>query len=523
MRSLIGTRLRERRRALGLTQAGLAQQVGVSPSYLNLIEANKRHIGGALLHRLADALGLALDEVDGAAERRLLADLAELSAEPLLAELQLDADSAGELAAQHGAWARALVTLQRALRDRERAVNALSDRLRQDPFLGDAVHRMLTQVAAIRSAAEILETVEDLGPQRRRRFIGLLGDDSRRLADVAQALAAFFDQAHNATRSLTPVEEVDDFLLDHGNHFPALEAAAAALRAAIGDDASEAAIAAHLQRGGASTAALPLPATPDDEPAPSRRFALAQAAAERDPASLDAVDTVLAAGKQLGTPAAQRRARRVLLNYVAAAVLLPYEDFHAGALALRYDIERLGRRFDASFEQVCHRLVTLRRPGAEGLPLAFMRVDSAGFITKRFPLPRLHLPRHGNACPLWAVYQAFQSPGTIVRQRAELPTGERFLFIARTVDKPRPDANAPRRLLSVMLACDALHADQLVYGDGLDRHGAAAPVGSHCRLCTRADCVYREEDPVIDAGGKPLPGGGTAGAAAATAASPSRA
>ena len=85
--SLIGATLRERRRALGITQAALAARIGISASYLNLIEGDKRSIGGALLKRIADALGLALSEIDGAAERRLVADLAELCGEPLLADL----------------------------------------------------------------------------------------------------------------------------------------------------------------------------------------------------------------------------------------------------------------------------------------------------------------------------------------------------------------------------------------------------------------------------------------------------
>mgnify|MGYP005813427993 CR=1 FL=1 len=274
-RSLIGPRIRERRRALGMTQVHLAQRAGVSASYLNLIEANKRSIGGALLRRLAEQLGLRVDEVDGAAERRLLADLAALAGEPLLADLHPDATAAGDLAARHGAWAQALVRLHRAVVDRDRAVSALSDRLSQDPFLAGAVHRMLTQVAAIRSAAEILETVEGLGAAQRMRFVSLVGAESRRLTEVAQALAAFFDKAHSGTRSITPVDEVDDFLLDHDNHFPALEEAGAALRATIGGEAREASMAAYLQAHGeadlAPYAALP-PAT--------RRFALARAAAE---------------------------------------------------------------------------------------------------------------------------------------------------------------------------------------------------------------------------------------------------
>lgn len=160
-RSLIGSTLRERRRALGVTQARLAAQVGISASYLNLIEGDKRNIGGVLVKRIADALGLALEEVDGAAERRLVDDLTELAGELLLGDLRLDAAGAHGLASRQRDWARALVRLHRAWLDRGQAVNALSDRLHQDPFLGEAVHRMLTQVTAIRSSAEILDSAAE--------------------------------------------------------------------------------------------------------------------------------------------------------------------------------------------------------------------------------------------------------------------------------------------------------------------------------------------------------------------------
>jgi predicted transcriptional regulator len=55
--------------------------------------------------------------------------------------------------------------------------------------------------------------------------------------------------------------------------------------------------------------------------------------------------------------------------------------------------------------------------------------------------------------------------------------------------------------MSIMLACDALHADRIVYADGLDvaSSAKATPVGSNCRLCVRRACAYREEDPIIDA------------------------
>ncbi|GMV48003.1 MAG: hypothetical protein AMXMBFR66_34010 [Pseudomonadota bacterium] len=521
-RSLIGPTLRERRRALGITQSRLAADVGISASYLNLIESDKRNIAGALLKRIAEALGLAVDELDGAAERRLLDDLNELTGEPLLADLQLDPAAAHGLASGQRDWARALIRLHRAWLDRGRAVGALSDRLNQDPFLGGAVHSLLSQVAAIRSSSEILETVADLEPQQRQRFVSIVGNESARLAEVAKALAAFFDKDYSGTRSLSPVDEVDDFVFDHANHFPSLEQAAADFRAAaaLEGGCSEQALLEYLRRAHAVQIVIRPSAgfgrsephehvafdrasrtlvLAEAAPRPALRMQLARVAAELFDEG-HALDGVLAQAAQLGTDAARRRARRVLSSYLAAAVLLPYEAFLDAARRARFDIDHLVQRFGASYEQVCCRLVSLRRHGAAAIPFGLMRVDAAGFTSKRFPLPQLALPRHGQACPMWAVYQTFQTPGTIVRQLAEFPTGERLLFVARTVEKARPGFVLPRRVLSIMLACDALHADQTVYGDGLDLASTApaVPVGPSCRLCVRRDCLYREEDAVVD-------------------------
>lgn len=516
-RTLIGAKIRDRRRTLGLTQARLAATLGISPSYLNLIESNKRSIGGRLLKRMAETLEIALEDLDGAAERRLIGDLEELAAEPMLADLHLDPSGAADFAGRHPDWARALIRLHRAWRDRGEAVNALSDRLNQDPFLGDAVRSVLGRVAAIRSSSEILETVDDIEPRQHQRFVSIIAAESRRLTDVAQALAAYFDRAHVGTRPITPVEEVDDFLFERNNHFPALEQAAAALRADAGIDGvcRESTLVEYLGRAhGVRVAAAPESGRHEDAfdlasrtlvladtaPRATRRFALARLAAalfrEGRP-----VEEALAASSLLSSEAARRRARRALWSYLAAALLMPYEEFLAAARRARYDIDYLAQRFEASYEQVCHRLVTLRRPGASGVPFGLMRIDPAGFLTKRFPLPHLPLPRHGNACPLWAGYEAFQTPGATVRQIAAFPTGERFLFLARAIEKTRPSFTLPRRLISIMLACDVLHADQIVYADGLNLSSSAptTPVGSNCRLCVRRDCDYREEDPIIDA------------------------
>jgi len=491
-RPVIGPKIRDRRHELGITQVGLAARLGISPSYLNLIEGNKRSIAGTLLRRIAEELGLGVEDLDGAAERRLISDLGEIAGEPWLASLALDAGSGSDLASRHNGWARALIALHRAWRDRDQAVMALSDRLSQDPFLSDAVHDLLTRVAAIRSSSEILAAVEDLAPDEQRRFAAIVGDESARLADVAQALAAFFDKDHAGARPAMPVEAVDDCderaLLDYLRREHALDVQPQARR-------SGARPAAAVFDAQARTLAIDASA-----PAATRRFEVARIAAELFHRGAP-ISAETDASPLLAAPAARRRASRVLSSYVAGAIVLPYEAFHAAAVQARYDVEHLAQRFGASFEQVCHRLTTLRRPGSEGVPFGLVRVDAAGFVTKRFPLPHLLLPRYGNACPIWALYGAFQTPGTVVRQLAEFPTGDRFLFVARTVEKSRPAFAMPRRLMAVMLACDALHGDRTIYGDGMDLASSApaTPVGANCRSCARRDCAYREEDPIIDA------------------------
>jgi hypothetical protein len=520
VRPLIGLKIRERRKDIGLTQTELAGRVGISVSYLNLIEHNKRSIGGRLLKQVADELNVGLEVLDGATEQRLASDLNDVLADPLLDHIRLDPQGVGDLVGRHTGWAQALVTLHRAFLDRSQAMHALADRLNHDPFLGDAVHRILTNISAIRSISEILTSVDDVDAEQQRRFHSILSEESARLSTAAQGLSTFFDKAHTATRSTTPAEEVDDFVLEHHNYFPTLESAAGDLRAELAatprqleDRMLERLAADHrltVSRAGPAeerllSARAPLHYSPhgkrlillDSAPPATRRFAVARLLARLSFAA--AIEEIVAASTTLTTPAARGRATGALQSYGAGALLMPYDGFLEDAVKARYDVDLLRRAHGASVEQVCHRLVTLRRPGNEGVPFAFMRSDPAGFVTKRFPLPNLPLPRYGGACPLWAVYQAFQTPETVVRQLAEFPSGERFLFIARAVMKGEAGYGQPRPLFSIMLACDALYADQTVYGDRLDlTAGAPADhIGATCRLCARNDCPQRQEDVII--------------------------
>jgi len=381
-------------------------------------------------------------------------------------------------------------------------------------------------VAAIRSTAEILTTVDDMEAGQRGRFDQIIDSESRQLAGVATKLAAYFDKAQTRVRSLTPSEEVDDLLWERNNYFPMLEEAAGDLSGAAfaGKAPDEAVMVDHLAgRHGivVEVRASNAMGTTDDlddslhdreggrlilfdtAPAATRRFQIARLLCALSLG--DVVEAEVDRSELLTTPAARQRAVRALSSYAAGAMLMPYEPFLDDATALRYDVGLLAHKHGVSFEQACHRLITLRRPDAAGIPFAFMRADPAGYVTKRFPLPRLPIPRYGNACPLWAVYSAYQNSGVIVRQLAELPSGDRFLFIARAIVKEQAVFRQHPQVVSIMLACDAVHADQTTYADGLDLSAPslAAPIGPTCRLCPRATCRHREEDPIVGSGGSP--------------------
>ncbi len=198
------------------------------------------------------------------------------------------------------------------------------------------------------------------------------------------------------------------------------------------------------------------------------------------------------------SPEARAIAKIGLANYFAGAALMPYKEFLETARMERHDLERLSSHFGVSIEQVAHRLSTLQRPGNNGIPFFFVRVDQAGTITKRHSATRLQFARFGGACPLWNVHRAFETPGQFLRQLAETPDGIRYLSIARDVTKGGGSFNAPLRRFAIALGCEIKHAEQLVYADGLDlaRPDAFEPIGISCRLCERRSCHQRSVPPL---------------------------
>jgi len=516
MNLAIGYKIRQQRKELGLTQAALARELGISASYLNLIEANKRSAGGKLLNELARALGLEVEVLSGAAEQRLRDDLRELPMDPLCQHIDLEQDFADEAVARNPEWARLMLTLYRAYLDSNQALAVLSDRLNQDPWLQASVHRMLTHITTIRSTAEILDDTDNLEASQQRRFHKVLHSESAKLTDAAQQMVSFFEQRETTNPSAAASEEVDELIIGHRNYFPELEAAARQLRTQLEtprqgniDSALDELLAAEFgirvsavdshESGGArprnqawfdprSRVLYFLP----NAPLTTRRFQKTRLAAElvfKDTLERTIEDSRLSSGT------ARQRAIHALSSYVSGAVLLPYEAFLEDAESCRYDIEILRQKYEAGYEQVCHRLVTLRRPDAEGVPFAFLRVDPSGYLSKRFPLHGFPLPRFGHACPLWPAFAAFQTPGRVARQLGEFTDGHRFLMIARTVIKRAATFHAQPVMFAVMLACDVIHADRTVYSEGIDFDvpEAALAVGSTCRQCERHDCQQRQE------------------------------
>src|SRR5690606_22352964 len=188
MRAPIGFRISNRRKSLRLSQAGLARLVGISPSYLNLIENNKRDIGGALLQRIAHQLDIDIGDLTGDAEQKLLQDLEEAYADPMIESLPFQPDERRQLVAQYPASAAALAQLHRAYVSATASADAYADRLRSDPLLSQLLHQILSGITAVRSSAEILEDIHDLDEAERQRFVAAIGRETRTLTEGVRNL-----------------------------------------------------------------------------------------------------------------------------------------------------------------------------------------------------------------------------------------------------------------------------------------------------------------------------------------------
>lgn len=214
--SLTGTRIRETRRRLGLSQSALAEQAGISPSYLNLIEHNKRGIAGRVLIALARELGVTPADLAEDADAQLIATLSEAAPTP--------ETPVTEFVGRFPDWSKLLAQTYRRSRDQAALIETLSDRLTHDPFLSESIHQMLSNITAIRSTASILVSIDDIEPDQQSRFQSAIHQESRTLSDAAQSLVEYFDRsAVEGIQSATPEEELDQFLAQNPS-VPSLDA-----------------------------------------------------------------------------------------------------------------------------------------------------------------------------------------------------------------------------------------------------------------------------------------------------------
>ena len=453
-RALIGRTVRRLRTERELSQQALAARLGISASYLNLIEHDQRAVTATLLIKLGETLRVDLATLSGSEERQIEAGLREVFADALLGA---DDVAEAEIAAIAGSApnaARAVLSLYRAWR-----------------------------VAR-----------EDSG--------GIALPSGRRI--------------------LLPTEEARDLFNERANYFAELEAAAEAIAADLGPGLpaeTNHAIAERLRRQhGLSVTVGPLEGALRRYDPAARSLALSEALPRESRgfqmafqlALLEAREAVEAELKRAApsSPEAESLIRIGLLNYVAGALLMPYQPFQRAASSLRHDMEAVAARFGVSFEQACHRLSSLQRPNTErgeggtkatmarGVPFFFLVVDPAGNVSKRFSAAGFPFARYGGSCPRWVVHSAFATPGSVQVQLAELPDGAAFLCFARTVTHPGARWGDPPPVHVVAMGCAIEHAGDVVYADGLDLDRARVGIGLSCRLCDRQDCRSRAFPPL---------------------------
>lgn len=372
---LVGTRIRERRQALGLRQADLARDIGISPSYLNLIEHDRRRIGGKLLLEIARHLQVDVDRLSRGATAALIDGLQAAAARAQGAgdEAETGRERAEDFATRFPGWAQLVVAQDERIAVLEETVMGLSDRLTHDPFLSESMHEILSAATAIRATASILAETPDIEPTWRERFHDNLFRDSQRLAETSAALLGYFDQmSQERSGFATAPEAVAAFAGGRGWHFPEIEAG------------------------------QPPESVIDGQP-------MLQGAAERSLAEV------------------------FLARYRADAERMPLADFAAAARAVGHAPDALAARFGVDLAAVFRRLASL--PAAAEHPVfGLVSCDGSGTLTLRKPLPGFSVPRFGSACPLWPLYEALTRPAQPLRALIETP--ERIRFIAHAICLP---------------------------------------------------------------------------------------
>jgi predicted transcriptional regulator/transcriptional regulator with XRE-family HTH domain len=440
----LGGRLGRLRRDLGLTQTRMAEDLGVSPSYLNHLERNQRPVTAQILLRLAQTYDLDLRAFSGELDQGAEADLQEALADPMFRGLAISRHEMLQALEQAPAVAEALVKLYRAYSDRRRR-DSLGSGPTEEGEGEIAPHDWVRDY--IQAHHNVFPELDALGEALAEQLGAPLGGfeaaGTRRLAE-----------AHNIQVRIMTADAMPDWSRRFDPHRRQLRLV-------------------------------------ETLSAPSRAFAVAYQLAWLEHG--DALNG-LTEGADPPDLATRRTLKIALTNYLAAAMLMPYGAFQPVAEALGYDIGLLAARFGVSFEQACHRLTTLQRPSARGVPFFMLRIDAAGNVSKRFASIAFPFARMGGACPRWNIHAAFRHPGQVVTQVIETADKGRYFTLARTVGRPLRPYGSDAADLAVGLGCEIKYAPRLVYARGLDLE-RATEVGPTCRLCERPACLERAAPP----------------------------
>ena len=451
----LGGKIRRLRRRAGWTQAQLAAQLDISASYLNLIEHNRRNVTVPLLLRIAENFQVEVGDLVEDDEGQLVADLIDVFADEMFDDHDLRSTDVRDLIGAAPGVGRAVLGLYDAFKKSREDLQSFAENVTPSDERPVAVQ---TDRFPAEQVSDFLQANSNYFPDLEAAAIRVNRDLRQTGSDAFQAMSVFLANAYGIRIVMLPPD--------------------------VGRDA--------LRRFNPDTLTLELS---ELLPPSSRNFQLACQIGLL--AAKVEIDSVVSRATLAG-PDATKLVRLALASYFAAALIMPYEAFLEHAVKFRYDIDLLAHHFDTSFEQVCHRLTTLQRPGARGIPFHMLRTDIAGNISKRFSLSGIHIPRHGGACPRWNVYTAFMHPGTINVQVSRMTDGRTYFCIARAVKKSIGGYDSPPTYLSIGLGCDVQYANGMVYADGVDFSKAqqAVPVGVSCRTCDRMDCRQRAFPPI---------------------------
>lgn len=449
---LVGHKLRRVRQGLGLSQTAMAESLDISPSYLNLLEHNQRPLTVPLLLRLGNAFDIDLKEFAEDDSAALTTELSELFADPVLASERVTRREIQDMITAAPTASRAALMLFQAYRKVRDELEVTSADGRHNVDMNNPVEQVRT---VLQQANNYFASVEAAADQFRDvigRTVQSVGEDQM------PGLVEYAKVQLGLRVRVMPVTIMGSQLRRHDHH------------------RREILLSEALRR-------------------PQRHFHLLVQLALLGHANM--LDSEIAASG-LEDAGAQSLLRVTLAGYFAAAVMMPYEAFLNAAKELRYDLDLLGRRFGSSFEQVCHRLTSMNAPSAKGIPFFFIRIDDAGNISKRLAAGGMQFAKHGGTCPRWNVHKAFRTPEQLLFQAAELPNGNKFFTIARTVPRLWSPPGEPAPEFAVALGCEMHHARDIVYGDHLDisKTKMLDPIGIGCAVCERMDCAQRAHPPV---------------------------